>query len=119
MNKIKMGSKTDGFYCDHVKSKCCNDRVRFITTGISYSIQVWCEKCGNYIFNGRIETFIALWMGDFVAIEKNKGYLPEWLEENTGLIKLILKVNKIMRNPTLQNNLTEEEKELFKKILGE
>jgi hypothetical protein len=88
-NHLKPGvdSKLWGYYCDHVKSKCCQAKVRFIGTNDWYSIEVWCEKCGNYKITGRLETLIAFWLGDKEAVIKNKGYLPDWYnKERSDLI---------------------------------
>lgn len=76
-----MGNKLDGFKCDHLISDCCNAPIRFLTTADGYSINSWCEKCGNYVFNGRTEGLIGLWMGDLEAVIKNKGYVPEWAKD--------------------------------------
>jgi len=76
-----MGNKGDGFPCTHVKSKCCNELIRFRATAEGYSIEAWCPKCGNYKFHGRTEALIALWLGDFEAVKKNKGYTPDWVKE--------------------------------------
>ena len=76
-----MGSKLDGFKTDHIMSECCQATIRFKPTSDGYSIEAWCSKCGNYIFTGRTESLIAFWLGDFEATLKNKGYVPEWVEE--------------------------------------
>ena len=75
-----MGSKNDGFPTDHIKSKCCKGIVRINPTANGYSMTAWCSICGNYVFNGRTEALIALWMGDKEAVIKNKGYIPKWCE---------------------------------------
>ena len=66
---------------DHVKSNCCNAIIHFQTTSLGYSINVWCSKCNNYLFTGRIETLISLWLGNINSVIKNKGYLPKWYIE--------------------------------------
>lgn len=78
-----MGSKTDGHPCDHIKSKCCNEPVRFRATSYGYSVEAWCSKCGNYVYNGRTEGLIALWLGNLTAVEQNKGYIPKWVRDYT------------------------------------
>lgn len=76
-----MGNKLDGFKTDHLFSKCCKELVRFQTISNGYSLNAWCPKCGNYCFTGRIESLIALWLGDKEAVIKNKGYIPSWMED--------------------------------------
>lgn len=76
-----MGNKEEGFKTDHLLSKCCQEIIRFKPTSNGYSIQVWCENCGNYVFNGRTESLIALWIGNKEAIIKNIGFIPSWLEK--------------------------------------
>ena len=76
-----MGSKSDGFPCDHINSDCCNEPVRFKEVSNGYSMTAWCSKCGNYKFTGRVETLIALWLGNLDAVNKNKGYIPEWIRK--------------------------------------
>jgi len=76
-----MGSKNEGFKMDFSVSKCCQATIRFKPTADAYSIHAWCEKCGHYVFNGRTESLLALWMGDKESVVKNKGYIPSWLEE--------------------------------------
>ncbi len=76
-----MGNKKEGFETDHIKSRCCNEIVRFKPTADGYSIEAWCQKCGNYVFNGRTETLIALWLGNTIAVMMNIGYMPKWADE--------------------------------------
>lgn len=76
-----MGSKTDGHKCDHILSKCCNAPIRFEAKADGYSVDAWCSKCGNYVYTGRTESLIALWLGNFEAVRKNKGYIPEWAKK--------------------------------------
>ena len=76
-----MESKNEGFKMDHSVSKCCQEIIRFKMVSDGYSISSWCSKCGNYIFNGRTESLLALWMGDKESVVTNKGYLPLWLDE--------------------------------------
>ncbi|KKN76313.1 hypothetical protein LCGC14_0371650 [marine sediment metagenome] len=76
-----MGNRKDGFETDHMKSACCNDVVRFKPISDGYSIEAWCQKCGNYVFNGRTETLIALWKGNNEAVIANIGYVPKWVEK--------------------------------------
>lgn len=76
-----MGSKKDGFETDYILSKCCKAIVRFRTISEAYSLHAWCSKCGRYVFNGRTESLIALWIGDKEAVIKNKGYVPSWVDE--------------------------------------
>lgn len=78
---IKLGSKTDGFKTKHLKSECCNANVRFESYGKGFSIKCWCEECGKYIYNGRIEGLIAFWMGNLKETTLNKGYTPEWINK--------------------------------------
>lgn len=82
---------------DHVKSNCCNDTIYFQTTSLGYSINVWCSKCKNYLFTGRLETLISFWFGDLQATIKNKGYLPNWfkdLDKNISKsIKELIRIN--------------------------
>ena len=74
-----MGNKNDGHRCDWIKSECCKGKIRFEALNDGYSIAAWCQKCGNYLFAGRTETLIALWLGDKEAVIKNKGNLPKWM----------------------------------------
>ena len=76
-----MDSKTEGFKTDHMKSACCNDIIRFEPLSDGYSISAWCQKCGDYIFNGRTETLLALWLGNNEAVTANIGYVPKWVRE--------------------------------------
>jgi len=76
-----MGSKTEGFKTDHILSKCCQAIVRFKPVSEGYSMSAWCSKCDNYLFTGRTESLIALWLGNQEAVIKNKGYIPDWVEE--------------------------------------
>ncbi len=76
-----MGSKDEGFKMDFSVSKCCQAVIRFKLTSYGYSIHSWCQKCGKYIYNGRTEGLLALWMGDQESVVKNKGYVPSWLLE--------------------------------------
>ena len=76
-----MGSKTDGYECDHLKSSCCNASIRFLVGSDGYTIEAWCETCGNYKVAGRIETLLALYVGDLEAVKKNRGYLPGWIKQ--------------------------------------
>lgn len=78
-----MGSKTDGFKSDHLKSNCCQEPIRFNPTSDGYSMEAWCPKCGNYVFTGRTEALISLWMGKMEAVISNKGYVPLWVGEKT------------------------------------
>lgn len=75
-----MGRKNEGFRMDHSVSKCCKEIIRFKPTADGYSILAWCQKCGNYLFNGRTEALLALWLGDKESVIKNKGYIPSWVE---------------------------------------
>ncbi|KKM00462.1 hypothetical protein LCGC14_1804210 [marine sediment metagenome] len=75
-----MNKKEEGFKTDHLLSKCCQEIVRFRLTSNGYSTEAWCSKCGNYLFTGRTESLIALWMGDKEAVIKNKGYVPSWVK---------------------------------------
>lgn len=76
-----MGSKKDGFKTDYLLSKCCLKPIRFNPTSDGYSLEAWCSDCGKYVFVGRTESLIALWLGDKEAVTKNKGYLPSWVGE--------------------------------------
>ncbi len=76
-----MGNKNNGYKTDYILSKCCKKPIRFTTTSYGYSLEAWCSKCGNYIYNGRTESLIALWYGDLKAVIKNKGYTPEWIKK--------------------------------------
>lgn len=76
-----MGNKNDGWKTDYILSKCCQEGVRIKPTAEGYSMEAWCSKCGNYVFNGRTESLIALWMGDMKAVIKNKGYTPSWIKD--------------------------------------
>jgi hypothetical protein len=78
---MTMGNKNDGFKCDHLISRCCEKPVRFETKADGYSMTAWCCKCGTYVFTGRSESLLAFWIGDLEAVKKNKGYVPEWVEE--------------------------------------
>jgi len=83
---FELGSRKDGFKCEYLKSRCCDAEIRFETHN-GYSIQVWCSECGNYMFTGRIEGLISLWVGDKKAILRNKGFVPEWSKEALPLIE--------------------------------
>ena len=75
-----MGDKNDGYKCDHLNSQCCQKPIRFETKN-GYSLQAWCSECGKYVFTGRIESLIALKMGDLNAYRLNyNGYNPEWVK---------------------------------------
>jgi hypothetical protein len=76
-----MGNKNDGFKCDHLKSKCCNQPIRFEPKSDGYSLDAWCSNCANYVFTGRTESLICLVLGDLDAYKKNKGFIPKWIEE--------------------------------------
>jgi hypothetical protein len=67
------------FRCDHVKSPCCDEPVLFEINYDGHVLRAWCEGCGKYLFNGRSETLIALWLGDKEAVKLNKGYIPDWV----------------------------------------
>lgn len=84
-----MGSKNDGFLCDHLNSKCCKAPIRFITTANGYSVSAWCSKCGNYVYNGRTEGLIALWLGDLKGVIINKGYTPDWITKKISDLRFI------------------------------
>lgn len=76
-----MGSKTDGFLCNHLYSDCCQRQVRFISLSNGHSTDVWCPGCGTYLYKGKTEGLIALWLGKLeIMEEKIVGYLPKWLK---------------------------------------
>ena len=73
-----MGSKNDGFRCDHLNSICCKAPVRFETSSDGYTTTAWCSECGKYCNTGRTEALIALKLGNLRGYAMNMGYLPHW-----------------------------------------
>lgn len=89
-----MGSKTDGNKCKYLLSHCCKSPVRFETKS-GFSVDAWCEKCGNYVFTGRIEALISLKLGDLQSYRNNyNGFNPDWIKDNIQAMVKSVKIAK-------------------------
>lgn len=101
-----MGSKTDGSIATHLKSKCCNEIVRW---NINHTtLYAWCEKCGKYIHTTPVQGLIALHMGDFKAVKAWDGYLPKWLSELIIQKDFLLQENSNMKEIIEENTKLKE-----------
>lgn len=106
-----MGSKTDGFIAENMKSLCCKEDVRIKNK--EHVTEAWCKKCGNYIYIKPVKILVALYSGDLEGVNYMNGYLPKWLSELITQKGFLVDENSHMKEIIEENTkLKEKIKEL-------